>query len=122
MKLTDLDPEFHMHETKERSDPGIAPPGGNFGDKRIAESLVITRDFWKAQSLMFDCPKCPSRHKILVGFHDRGLLPSEASHNKEGQPSRWHLRGTCFADMSLTPSIDTGCWHGFITGGLISTC
>ena len=32
----------------------------------------------------------------------------------------WHMTGTSFEDMSVTPSIDasaSGHWHGFITNG-----
>ena len=34
----------------------------------------------------------------------------------------WEVKGTCFADYTVTPSIDaseSGHWHGFITSGEI---
>jgi hypothetical protein len=37
--------------------------------------------------------------------------------NPDGPRPRWIMSGTSLEDLTLTPSIDTGCWHEYITLG-----
>ena len=122
MRLIELEPEFVLWHDLLRSYPWIKPVGGEFGDKHIGTTLTHGPDITlaEAQGLLFNCPKCNPTHRIQVGFHDRDLLPHHASQSREGGPSRWHASGTGLADLTLTPSIDSGCWHGFITNGEVA--
>lgn len=104
MKLTDLEPEFHRYET--RPDGEYLPDAATVAD---------------AQGIMFVCPACKTHH-IQVAFRNRGVLDHQGSHGKDGKPTRWAVSGTGFADLTLQPSVDCGCWHGFVTNGEISTC
>ena len=35
-------------------------------------------------------------------------------------PTRWTISGTGLDDLTLSPSVDVICWHGYITNGEIS--
>lgn len=75
----------------------------------------------EAQSLWTTCPVCRT-HGLRISLHGRGLLDHQGSHNREGRPSRWHASGTGLADLTLQPSVDCGCWHGYITAGEVTKC
>ena len=32
---------------------------------------------------------------------------------------RWQMSGDDFATLTLSPSVDVGCWHGFIERGIV---
>lgn len=59
--------------------------------------------------LRFDCPKCSQPginncHAVRV--------PLEGSH--------WTYSGEFPETLTVMPSIDIGCWHGFISNGDVS--
>lgn len=61
--------------------------------------------------LIFDCPTCSASgnaHGIRVA-----LAPTVDVHGQS-----WQHSGE-FPNLTLTPSVDAGCWHGFITNGEI---
>lgn len=107
MKLTDLEPQFLRHEA-----------GG-------INHHVDTLD--RATGLFLLCPACFAKnqgpigtHGLIVTFADHGVPDDLGSHNRKGEPSRWTVTGTGYADLSTQPSIDVGCWHGHITNGDIT--
>jgi hypothetical protein len=60
--------------------------------------------------LVFDCPTCAPQgnaHGIRVP-----LAPQQDQHGQS-----WQYSGEFPETISLTPSVDAGCWHGFITNG-----
>jgi hypothetical protein len=57
-------------------------------------------------TLRFDCPTC-----TRVGYSHGIRIPVTGSH--------WALPGEFPHSLTVTPSIDAGCWHGFITNGEI---
>jgi len=138
MRLADLEPEFHRYETR------MMPPAGHLGpglewsesDYRPAELVVDVATLAEAQGVCFLCPACfvknggaVGTHGITVTFRDRGALDHQGSHAKgtevegkyiPGPPSRWEVSGTDFNDLTLSPSADCGCWHGFITNGEVT--
>lgn len=59
--------------------------------------------------LSFWCPVCrdDSAHKIRVP-----LAPT-----KDRYEQSWQHSGECPDTLTLTPSVDAGCWHGYIQNG-----
>lgn len=111
IRLADLEPQFLQHET--RMEDGV--------ERRYNRHVETLAD---ASSLFFLCPACFAKnggavgtHGIIVTFAGRGVPDDEGSHNSKGKPSRWNVSGTGLADLTLTPSIDVGCWHAYITNG-----
>lgn len=117
MRLTDLEPQFHRYET--RPDPPGAPGFGG-------ECMHHVDSLAEAQGIIFLCPGCFAKnggavgtHAIEVSFAGRGVQDHQGSHNRQGQPSRWNVSGAGYADLTLAPSVDVDCWHGFVTNGEI---
>lgn len=50
--------------------------------------------------IIFTCPACKD-HKIRITF------------------DRWTFTGSDFTNITLSPSINVGCWHGIIEKGKI---
>ena len=125
MRLIELEAEFVRYEERFEGVPHIKPVGGEFGTPYHHTVLVIVDSLANAQGIHFLCPACYTKnggrggtHMVQVGFHGRGLKDSQSSHNREGKPSRWHVSGTGLADLTLDPSIDCGCWHGWVRRGI----
>jgi hypothetical protein len=132
MRLTDLEPEFLRCEER-MADVSVAVGDPATWRARGAPSEVVNRlqqykrrvdTLAEAQSVWFLCPACFQKnggakgtHMVEVGFHGRGLLDHQSSRSRAGGPSRWHVDGTGLHDLTLSPSVDCGCWHGFITNG-----
>jgi hypothetical protein len=57
-----------------------------------------------ALTLRFDCPACS-----LAGKSHGIRIPVAGSH--------WTVSGEFPDSLTVLPSIDSGCWHGFITNG-----
>ncbi len=95
MRLVDLDPQFVRHDVR---------------DGREVHAHVT--DLSTAQGVRFTCP-CDGGHSLLVWFAGRGV-PDDA----EPRP-RWDVMGSSIADLTLRPSVDAKCWHGFVTGGIV---
>lgn len=79
-------------------------------------------DVTTAQGIFFLCPQCfhlnhgpVGTHAVLLWFADRGV-PNDA----EPGPGRWKAKGTSFADLTLSPSININSehWHGYIENGM----
>ena len=92
MKLTELDPRWTTHE-KGR----------------------------KGQGIVFLCPHCKT-HFIAVFFAnplDGGAALPAPSDSQNAY--RWQRTGETFDILTLIPSINAPCWHGFVTNGEITT-
>jgi uncharacterized protein DUF6527 len=74
--------------------------------------------------LTFDCPSCTSNLPTTDNFYD-GREHKIRVPLKPGEPNQngaiWNVTGE-YPNLTLTPSINAGCWHGFITNGEIITC
>lgn len=113
MKLAELNPQFVRHT--QRSD-GVKVD-------------IHVHNLHEADGITFLCPVCFKKnngprgtHGLTVTFHDRNVPDVLGSHNSQGLPSRWHVSGTDYNDLTLTPSIDIsqgipGEWHGHVTNG-----
>lgn len=61
--------------------------------------------------LRFDCPTCRD-HGIRIPI-------TGADPNKNGFV--WAAEGEFPDTVTLTPSVDAGCWHGFICNGEVTS-
>lgn len=68
-----------------------------------------------AQGIRFRCP-CGAGHALVVWFDGRGVPADEIP------TPRWQVSGSGYADLTLSPSLDAGCWHGFVRSGDVLTC
>jgi hypothetical protein len=101
MKLTDLEPQFV------RFLPELVCPHMH---KREAVATLA-----EAQGIRFRCPT-DRGFTICVPFRDRAA-PAD-----ENGGIQWGVSGRDFADLTLTPSINTRPWHGFVTNGEVTSC
>ena len=79
--------------------------------------------------VMFVCPACrdPTTgygHMQAVWFANPPDGGSPAPHQPGYPPGdpRWTRSGDTFETLTLTPSINTSCWHGWVKSGDVTTC
>jgi hypothetical protein len=75
----------------------------------------------KGQGIIFLCPHCKTH---FIGIHFANPLgggPALAAPSGSPNPERWERTGDTFDTLSIIPSIDAKCWHGFITNGEVTT-
>lgn len=101
MKLIDLKPEF----VRFSSDLVTA----NMHKREIVRTLA------EAQGIRFRSPGNPDL-ALCLPFSGRGA-PAD-----ENGGIQWGVSGTSFGDLTLTPSVNTRAWHGFVTNGEVTSC
>ena len=71
---------------------------------------------WRAGVLTFDCPcgKCVGRIRVPTKLATPS--PSDIAVNHH----RWDVSGE-FPNLTLSPSVDAGCWHGFVREGEVTS-
>lgn len=100
MKLLELDPQFLRVDSPTQF--------------RHVESIS------EAQGVMFLCPRCFQKNGGEVGTHSIQVWFANRRVPEELTPKpRWVVWGTGLHDLSLSPSIQIDCWHGFVSNGLI---
>ncbi len=134
VKLRDLEPTFVRYETRteEREfavgDHETWRERGCPTEKRVVpvQYSIPVATAAEAQGIRFLCPACFTKnggkvgtHGLDVTFAGRGATDEQGSHGNGGKPSRWQVSGDSFENLSLSPSIDVGCWHGYVTNGAI---
>jgi hypothetical protein len=82
-----------------------------------------------AQCIWFLCPKCFENlggfvgcHMVEVTFAGRGVPAGVGIKNRQGQDMRWHVGGSGFDNLTISPSIliEGICgWHGYVHSGKI---
>lgn len=108
MNLTQLEPEFIKHKG-----------GGIFS---VVETIA------EATGVMFLCPKCYQANGGPLGTHRVLCWSPVVPANIKPGPGRWTLVGTGLHDLSLVAGsssvqLQGGCnWHGFVTGGVVTSC
>lgn len=132
MRLTDLEPRFVRYETRMMTTQRIVGDHETWRERGCPTKDVVgpvqftcpVKSLGEAQGIRFLCPACYEKnngrvgtHAIDVTFADRGVPDDSGSHNRDGKPSRWQVSGAGFDNLTLQPSIDCGCWHGFVTNG-----
>ena len=86
-------------------------------------------EFCESQGVLFYCP-CTfgtdaGAHMVMVVFGNppNGIhAPSDfgpESRNGKTHP-RWEVSGTGLSNLTLSPSVDTGCWHGWVKNGQVT--
>lgn len=72
--------------------------------------------------LTFDCPACtpglPTSKVTDNSEQHRLRIPLKPAKNNQRGYS-WDHSGEFPLTITLTPSVDAGCWHGFVTGGQV---
>jgi len=62
--------------------------------------------------IVFDCPNCAGDD-----FHKIRVPVTKATANRHG--CWWKMSGS-YENITLAPSIDAGCWHGYVTNGMVT--
>lgn len=143
MKLTDLDPQWVRWEDRPYTGDMVSAEwmartdtdegweqyaaAGHPTERRteMRETQIEVQTLAEAQGLRMKCPVCKD-HGLAVAFAGRGVLDHHGSHDRDGKPSRWHVSGTGYDDLTLSPSVDlTGpkrpnCWHGWVKNGEVT--
>lgn len=94
MKLTDLHAQFVL----------VKPDG----------ALGKMPDALGANAIMFDCP-CARGERLIINLANPIGAPRVAG-------NAWAATGKTVDDLSLSPSVNSGCWHGWITNGEARSC
>jgi hypothetical protein len=66
------------------------------------------------EGVAFECPKCGPKHLIAAYFTnplDGGPAVPESS--------KWSRSGSTFEDLTIEPSIQYPCFHGWVENGLV---
>jgi hypothetical protein len=141
MKLIELDPHFLRRvvtpnwPTEIVNDPAVGSASGSHTELREQVVMHPVDSIAEAQGIQFLCPKCFAANGGPVGTHlvvcwsrSRGT-PEDA---RPG-PGRWSISGTSLDDLTLNGDavggggnrsvlLIGGCaWHGFITGGEVTS-
>lgn len=69
-----------------------------------------------AQGIQFHCP-CDAGHDLLLWFAnplDAEVVPIHVT-----PMARWQRIGDSLDSLTLAPSVNAYCWHGFVKDGLI---
>jgi len=73
-----------------------------------------------ASGLLLDCP-CGAGHKLAVWFSNP-LAPAPAAHETEHPLARWQRTGETLDTLTIHPSVNAPCWHGWIQNGQATSC
>ena len=65
------------------------------------------------EGLTFDCPRCGTSHRLAVYFSN----PVDALPAAPWQTQQWKREGEEFDSLTLEPSIQYPCFHGWIEEG-----
>jgi Family of unknown function (DUF6527) len=66
------------------------------------------------EGVAFDCPKCGEKHR-LVAYFDNPIDGREAA----GWGDKWHREGEEFETLTVSPSIQYLCFHGWVEDGKV---
>lgn len=67
------------------------------------------------EGLTFDCPVCGPSHRLAVYF----LNPTDGKESAPWQSPKWHVIGNKFENLTIEPSIQYPCFHGWIEYGQV---
>lgn len=67
------------------------------------------------EGLAFNCPKCGPSHKLAVYFSN----PVDGQKSAAWQEQKWNRKGDTFETLTIEPSIQYPCFHGWIECGKI---
>jgi hypothetical protein len=67
------------------------------------------------EGISFDCPVCGSNHRLVAYFD----VPVDGKEKAVWQTTVWKRSGSSFNDLTLEPSIQYPCFHGWIENGQV---
>lgn len=68
------------------------------------------------EGIVFDCPACGPRHRLAAYFSN----PLDGKeHLPRPQNQIWQRDGKTFETLTISPSIDYGCFHGWVERGWV---
>jgi len=124
MKLTEVEPQFLRHTIRACA-PG--PDCNVISPHTEHEEYVYVDALADADGIMFLCPKCFAANGGPVGTHSVICWRPRVPANVSPGPGRWEFHGTGYGDLSLVAGsssvlLTDGCrWHGFVTGGEVTS-
>lgn len=65
------------------------------------------------EGMTLDCPRCGPSHKLAVYFSN----PVDGLPAASWQTPQWHRDGEKFESLTIKPSIQYPCFHGWIENG-----
>jgi hypothetical protein len=74
-------------------------------------ALSGTQMISDADGILLLCP-CGGGHELLLWFAGRPRVPAKAR-----PVPRWQADGATIGTLTLSPSVNTHCWHGWIRSG-----
>jgi hypothetical protein len=97
MRLTELEPRL------------VISIGDDADPERYA--LIGTQMISDADGILLLCP-CGGGHELLLWFAGRPRVPAKAR-----PVPRWQADGATIGTLTLSPSVNAHCWHGWIRSG-----
>ena len=97
MRLTELEPRL------------VISIGDDADPERYA--LIGTQMISDADGILLLCP-CGGGHELLLWFAGRPRVPAKAR-----PVHRWQAEGATIGTLTLSPSVNARCWHGWIRNG-----
>ena len=74
---------------------------------------VLRKD--SGEGVSFDCPACGPAHQLVAYFAN----PRDGKPPMPGRSVIWVREGDTFASLTLAPSLQYPCWHGWVEGGQV---
>jgi hypothetical protein len=65
------------------------------------------------EGITFDCPKCGPSHRLCVYFDN----PLDDKPSASWQKPTWKREGESFESLTIAPSIQYQCFHGWVEEG-----
>lgn len=67
------------------------------------------------EGITFDCPTCGPKHRLVAYFKN----PLDGNPAADWPDTLWQRNGDDASHLTVTPSIDYPCWHGWIERGRV---
>ena len=67
------------------------------------------------EGILFDCPKCGPGHRLAVYFDN----PIDGQPPAAWQTPKWVRTGESFEELTIEPSIQYPCFHGWVEDGQV---
>jgi hypothetical protein len=67
------------------------------------------------EGVAFDCPACGPSHTLVAYFEN----PLDELEPAPWQNPKWHREGGSFFALTVKPSIEYPCWHGWVERGYV---
>lgn len=75
----------------------------------------LTKKPEHGEGISFDCPTCGPKHRLIAFFSN----PLDGEPLVEWQKPRWERIGERFESITIKPSIQYSCFHGWVENGRV---